>query len=250
MSAGCQVRGSSKAFPQGGIRRGLLAIGLAWALLAVAASGHAATQDFIVLAETESAPPLALPTVTSSLDSFAAVSAELQREDRRLAALEAKMAVLEKTAVETLPTPPAAKDPAANEKKATGKDAGKDSAKDAAKPAEEPYEVGSDLSMPTKWNFGLEGNSPHKDFRVKVGGRVQFDNTAFSQGEGPAQKPSDGGLAPPLRDATNFRRARFRIDGRMYELIDFASEYDFAKDRKSTRLNSSHEWISRMPSSA
>ena len=24
----------------------------------------------------------------------------------------------------------------------------------------------------------------------------------------------------------------------------------FAKDRKSTRLNSSHEWISRMPSSA
>ena len=29
-----------------------------------------------------------------------------------------------------------------------------------------------------------------------------------------------------------------------------ADEIDRAKDRKSTRLNSSHEWISRMPSSA
>ena len=30
----------------------------------------------------------------------------------------------------------------------------------------------------------------------------------------------------------------------------FLSEYARRKDRKSTRLNSSHEWISRMPSSA
>ena len=32
--------------------------------------------------------------------------------------------------------------------------------------------------------------------------------------------------------------------------IDLAMPHDIIKDRKSTRLNSSHEWISRMPSSA
>ena len=31
---------------------------------------------------------------------------------------------------------------------------------------------------------------------------------------------------------------------------DFTSRLDLLPDRKSTRLNSSHEWISRMPSSA
>ena len=39
----------------------------------------------------------------------------------------------------------------------------------------------------------------------------------------------------------------------IYSDYDHADEYNFlfiAKDRKSTRLNSSHEWISRMPSSA
>ena len=41
------------------------------------------------------------------------------------------------------------------------------------------------------------------------------------------------------------------------EIIDYKAEKqnfitgdDFCQDRKSTRLNSSHEWISRMPSSA
>ena len=38
-----------------------------------------------------------------------------------------------------------------------------------------------------------------------------------------------------------------------YRLLDFADltvDGSLATDRKSTRLNSSHEWISRMPSSA
>ena len=33
-------------------------------------------------------------------------------------------------------------------------------------------------------------------------------------------------------------------------IIRFAEALDYGGDRKSTRLNSSHEWISRMPSSA
>jgi phosphate-selective porin OprO/OprP len=197
-------------------------------------------EDFLVLAETDSAPALALPTVTASLDSFDAVADALERENRRVAALEARLASLEKNAVEPLPLPrPAEKTAAgaAGDKPADGKaDAGKDTKKDDKKPAEDPYEVGTDLNMPTKWNYGLEGNSGHKDFRVKVGGRVQFDNVAFSQGDGPAQKPSNGGLTPPLTNATDFRRARFRIDGRMYELFDFASEFDFVNQLNSNSL--------------
>ena len=35
-----------------------------------------------------------------------------------------------------------------------------------------------------------------------------------------------------------------------YHFLPKKMQYDFFIDRKSTRLNSSHEWISRMPSSA
>ena len=37
---------------------------------------------------------------------------------------------------------------------------------------------------------------------------------------------------------------------RIPELVDEMDGWDHIVDRKSTRLNSSHEWISRMPSSA
>ena len=43
-----------------------------------------------------------------------------------------------------------------------------------------------------------------------------------------------------------------RVYGLFYASINFGAFFGFAlvPDRKSTRLNSSHEWISRMPSSA
>ena len=43
--------------------------------------------------------------------------------------------------------------------------------------------------------------------------------------------------------------AAFEMDEILYELREHCSGLN-AGDRKSTRLNSSHEWISRMPSSA
>ena len=47
-------------------------------------------------------------------------------------------------------------------------------------------------------------------------------------------------------------RASQRIDSKpvMVESLDAVREFQRQGDRKSTRLNSSHEWISRMPSSA
>ena len=47
-----------------------------------------------------------------------------------------------------------------------------------------------------------------------------------------------GGIAPEADLAALAPEANFR------------RELDLDSDRKSTRLNSSHEWISRMPSSA
>ena len=193
----------------------------------------AAVDPFLVVAESEPAEALPLPSVAARFTSFDEVSKAVVDERARISALEARIKELEKQAkpaTEKLP-PPAATAAAKGDGKADAKpDAkgadGKDTKKDDTS-ADDGYEVGSDLSMPTKWSDGFQGESPNKDFRVKVGGRVQFDNEAFSQGEGPARKPAEGGLAPRLSNATNFRRARFRVDGRMYEVYDFAAEFDF-----------------------
>ena len=195
---------------------------------------HAVANDVVlVIEESDDSPALQLPTATAGFagfDDFEDVSAAFTDDRRRVAELEKRLAELEKKSaakVESIPAPdpkPAGKDPG---KDAGAKDAKKDDKKDEKKP-EEPYEVGSDLGMTTKWNYGLQAESAHKDFRVKVGGRIQMDEVSFTQGTGPAQPQKEGGLAPPLRNAMDFRRARLRVDGRMYELYDFVGEYDFS----------------------
>jgi phosphate-selective porin OprO/OprP len=120
-------------------------------------------------------------------------------------------AAAQKAAAEPLPAPEAA---AAAKKEADDK-----------KP--EPYEVGSDKALKDKWADGFLAESGNKDFRVKIGGRTQVDAVAFSENEGPGQPPNEGGLDPSLSDTVNFRRARLRVEGRMYEFYDWACEYDF-----------------------
>ena len=205
---------------------------LAWgaaALLGLATQGNApaaAAEPYLVIAETDDAPALMLPSVTAGFDSFDDVSEAFQDDRKKVAALEKRLAELEKKAakrVESIPAP----DPKPAGMDAGAKDAKKDAKKDEKKP-EEPYEVGSDLGMTAKWNYGLQAESAHKDFRVNVGGRIQMDQVAFTEGPGPAQPQDQGGLAPLLQNALDFRRARLRIDGRMYELYDFVGEYDFS----------------------
>ena len=48
-----------------------------------------------------------------------------------------------------------------------------------------------------------------------------------------------------IRFTTNIDTGKVILDGDLTLTVNITS-----KDRKSTRLNSSHEWISRMPSSA
>lgn len=90
---------------------------------------------------------------------------------------------------------------------------------------DEGYVVGSDLNMPGKWNHGWEATSPGKDFRVHVGGRTQFDASWFDVND-----EFQTTRNVPFNDAVNFRRARIRIDGVMYEVIEYACEYDFVNE--------------------
>jgi phosphate-selective porin OprO/OprP len=95
-----------------------------------------------------------------------------------------------------------------------------------AKPAN-GYEVGSDLNMSASWRNGVQFESPNKDFRFHVGGRVQWDISLFDNDPDLLVSPKVGGIGPQ-DDSTQFRRARVRLDGTMYEVFDWVAEYDFA----------------------
>ena len=84
-------------------------------------------------------------------------------------------------------------------------------------PADAPLRFGGDP---------LRGDEPATAM-VRIGGLVQLDNTAYAATAGPMQPIDQAGLAPPLSDAVNFRRARLRVDGRRGDQFDWAAEYDF-----------------------
>ena len=90
--------------------------------------------------------------------------------------------------------------------------------------ADAATEVGSDLTMSARWNNGLELATKDKAFRVHVGGRWQLD-TSWLTAEPEVQDNLPGDVR--YHDGLDFRRARLRIDGMMYEVIEFAMEYDF-----------------------
>ena len=204
------------------VRLGCLAVAVITCLLP--STGRAA--DLLVVGESAETTPLALPSAATSFASFTEVSEAVLAERERVTALEARLRELEKKAApEPLPAPDAKGDKPAEKagEKASEK---KPDKKDEKKPAE-PYEIGSDKKTTTSWTDGLQAQSANKDFRVKVGGRTQVDAVAFSAGPNPNQPPNQGGLDPRLSDTVDFRRARFRVEGRMYEFYDWACEYDF-----------------------
>lgn len=100
-------------------------------------------------------------------------------------------------------------------------------AKDADATVAKGYEVGSDLKMSASWRNGVQFESPHKDFRFHVGGRVQWDISMFDNDPDLLVSPALGGIGPQP-NSTQFRRARIRLDGTMYEVFDWVAEYDFA----------------------
>ena len=73
----------------------------------------------------------------------------------------------------------------------------------------------------------------------------QVDNQLFSISTGSLQRLDRAGIEPPQQFDEN--RSPFRV---IQPLRGVPTYRDWETDRKSTRLNSSHEFVSRMPSSA
>ena len=78
------------------------------------------------------------------------------------------------------------------------------------------------FAMSAKWNNGLELGTADKAFKIHVGGRTQLDGVWWGNSH---SMDNTGGATS--QDSVNFRRGRLRVDGTMYEIIDFAAEYDF-----------------------
>jgi phosphate-selective porin OprO and OprP len=90
--------------------------------------------------------------------------------------------------------------------------------------------VGQDLAMTATWRNGMELATKDKAFRTHIGGRWQLDSSWFSADQA-VQNNLPGGVQ--YHDGVDFRRARLRIDGTMYEVIEYAMEYDFVNGLRS-----------------
>ncbi|NCX98791.1 MAG: hypothetical protein EBX35_09505, partial [Planctomycetia bacterium] len=90
--------------------------------------------------------------------------------------------------------------------------------------------VGADVKLLPEWNNGLELFSTNREFRLHFGGRLQYDTTGFTAGDGPNLDSNDGGLNPRLAGGTNPRRGRLRVDGQMYENYEFLNEWEFVQE--------------------
>ena len=93
------------------------------------------------------------------------------------------------------------------------------------KPSDNAEKKPDPLSMSSKWNNGIEIQSADKNFKVHVGGRTQFDGIWIQDNDNLAGAGGSGS-----DDAVNFRRGRLRVDGSMYDFIEWACEYDFVNN--------------------
>ena len=125
---------------------------------------------------------------------------------------------------------------AARDKKKKEEDEKKKKEEEAKKKAEADLgtEVGSDLSMTAKWNNGIELSTKDKAFKFHAGGRYQMDAGWFSADQSVQQN-----INRTYQDGVDFRRARFRMDGTLYEVWDYASEYDFVNSDRIRRADGS-----------
>ena len=106
----------------------------------------------------------------------------------------------------------------------------------ASRPDSEWTEVGKDRTLRARWDNGFVAETGDQSFRIHVGGRLEFDNSWFTQddniliGTSPDQRMLDGTL---------MRRARLRADGRLWEFIDFVCEVNFANIQDVSNVDNS-----------
>jgi phosphate-selective porin OprO and OprP len=104
--------------------------------------------------------------------------------------------------------------------------------KKKAEEVEKGTEVGSLLGMTGTWRHGMWLESQDRAFRAHVGGRVQPD-LVFMDADNQIQFGPGGTGA--INDAFAFRRARFLVEGTMWDLLQFAVEFDFLNTNNEER---------------
>jgi phosphate-selective porin OprO/OprP len=87
------------------------------------------------------------------------------------------------------------------------------------------WEVGKQLEMKGRWDYGAWLETEDRAFRIHAGGRTQFDGVWFNP-DPALQIPPPLGMGD-IDNAVNLRRARLEIDGTIFETFDFWCEYDF-----------------------
>jgi phosphate-selective porin OprO/OprP len=81
-----------------------------------------------------------------------------------------------------------------------------------------------DNDLHTFWKEGLRFDSRDKQFKIKVGGRIQADFASIS-----ADNDIEDAFTSDFQGhGTEFRRARLFVSGTLYDDIIFKAQYDFA----------------------
>jgi phosphate-selective porin OprO/OprP len=93
-------------------------------------------------------------------------------------------------------------------------------------------EVGADTKTQSAWRDGLHWQTGDGAYRFTVGGRVDFDTTFYAAPQSVVNSLGQfNNFTNPdsaLSDGSDFRRARLRFQGTIYEVVEFISEYDFS----------------------
>jgi phosphate-selective porin OprO/OprP len=199
-------------------------------------------------------PPPGPPTPVGSdarLRKLEDLNARLEQQNQKLAEQNERLEQQnQRLQAASAPPPPSSPAPpvSADDAKKAADGSVKDNA--AQKKADEPatkaaeaaadYEVGSDLGFKTFWRDGFMAETANKDFRVHIGGKLQNDYGWFAPDANlraafPTGTPAAPGPGPNAwNDGADLRRARLRVDGTLWEIIDFVFEYEFAQTQQVT----------------
>ncbi|HET6426214.1 MAG TPA: porin [Planctomycetaceae bacterium] len=93
---------------------------------------------------------------------------------------------------------------------------------------------GDPLDLKANWKNGLTLSNKKGDFKVHVGGRTQFDTAWFGV---PQDIQNDPTIANRWGDGVDFRRLRLKVDGTMYDFIDWACQIDFVNSVRAGGVN-------------
>lgn len=89
----------------------------------------------------------------------------------------------------------------------------------------EGHPVGSLLNMTAVWRNGVWIETAHKDFTFHVGGTFQYDFGWYTADPLLESGPMGTGK---FEDGANLRRGRLRLEGTLWEWIEFSLVYEFA----------------------